>query len=1153
MNQAPKPRTDERDAAQILREILARRLGYVPEWRPGNILDPEFEISKGTDAAIASIAARYVYSVIQRLNQAPDKNKLAFLDLLGLSLVSAQAARAPIVFQLGDGAADSQAPARTQVAAPPPPGSSDQIVFETERAAGVAAARLTEVFTLWPGRDQFINHSPALLAGEAFQLFRRLDLQDIPHAIYLAHDTLLALAGTVKLEVEFELTNRSSEHLSILWHYWDGKVWRAFKYVRPACSEKEAANADSTAGFTSSGSFLLESDCAESAKTTVNGVEAFWIRGQLTETLPPDPTKTLPEVDSVKISALVNQRLKARLTAVLVSNTPLPSPGRNQITGVVRNEAGERLGDLDVKITSPVDPNFPQLTIKTNNAVDHVGEYDSTDVLAARESYELEVAFLNLDASYIQRNVEPERNLEIGLTFNVDGLDPDKAFADGTKLDVTKPFYPFGQQPQPGSVFYFTQEEVFTKPGANLQIYVAKTFAPQDAVDISPAGANPVKELLPHLIAWEYWNGRKWITQFYSSFDPTHPDEPNPKDLTKTEIIEFSVPNDIEKTTVNEEEALWMRARLVSGGFGFKATVPTNAGGQENQFTFVIIQPPSLAAFRIGYSWRYGPFHPERALTFNDFQYEDRTFEATWPGRTFLPFTRTRDVTPALYMGFDKKLPVDIIGLFLDIVEDREETRGPAIVWEYFDGSAWHQLSADDETRNLRLPGILSFIAPEDSQPFARFGTPLHWVRGRLKEDGPPGEPTVAGIFTNAVWASQYRTFGETPLGISTGLPNQVLAFTQIPVLSGERVEVQELSGARANVEWRILARELAPRDPIVIQELEKLLSREGVQTEFVKGDLRLRRDRNKKVIEAWVRWTEQPHFFNSKPEDRHYAIDRARGLVFFGDGVQGKIPPPAAPITSRQHTAGGGLVGNVEARAIKQMLAPVAGVEAVFNPRPAEGGADGEPIETFGSRGPKTIRHRGRAISPSDYETIAYEASPAVARARAVPTRNPNGRPIPGWITLLLIPHSNEARPLPSFGLREHVRKYIAKRAPADIVGCGHIYVTGPNYLPVDVSVSLAPKDASEAGAVEKRAREAIEDFLHPLRGGPDGQGWELGRDLYLSDFATVLERVEGLDYVEDVTLLIGGCIQGERVAVGDDRIVVAGEIRFKLEAAEE
>src|SRR5262249_26023328 len=159
-------------------------------------------------------------------NQAPEKNKLAFLDLLGLGLVPAQSARAPIVFQLAPDGPDSQAPANTQIAAPPPPGSSSQIVFETERTVGLAAAQLQEVVSLWPGRDQYLDHSPAFLAGESFQLFRLPLLINTPHALYLAHDKLLALAGSVKVEVEFELTQPSGEHLEILWQYWDGKVWR---------------------------------------------------------------------------------------------------------------------------------------------------------------------------------------------------------------------------------------------------------------------------------------------------------------------------------------------------------------------------------------------------------------------------------------------------------------------------------------------------------------------------------------------------------------------------------------------------------------------------------------------------------------------------------------------------------------------------------------------------------------------------------------------------------------------------------------------------------------------------------------------------------------------------------------------------------------
>ena len=133
-------------------------------------------------------------------------------------------------------------------------------MFETERAVGLAAAQLKQVVSLWPGRDQYLDHTTAFLANQPFQLFRKPLLQDMPHALYLAHDTLLAVAGSTTVEVEFELTQASDESLSLLWHYWDGKVWRGFKSVRPACSEVEAQHADSTNGLTRSGRYILEAD-----------------------------------------------------------------------------------------------------------------------------------------------------------------------------------------------------------------------------------------------------------------------------------------------------------------------------------------------------------------------------------------------------------------------------------------------------------------------------------------------------------------------------------------------------------------------------------------------------------------------------------------------------------------------------------------------------------------------------------------------------------------------------------------------------------------------------------------------------------------------------------------------------------------------------
>jgi hypothetical protein len=1039
---------DSRKAAEIVAQVLARRPGYVPSWIPAD---------KGPDIAVTQVFARYLYAILQRLNQVPDKNKLAFLDLLGIQLIAPAAARVPIVFQLAEQAPDTRINAGLQVAAPPPPESEDQVVFEIERATGLSATRLQQVFSLWPGRDQYIDHSVAVLASQPFEIFKRSDLRDTPHILYLAHDTLLALSGKSQIDVEFELTTVSSETLDVSWDYWDGKVWRGFKAMEPECGQKEALKLDTTVRLTRSGKFELMTDCAKTAQTEVNAVNAFWIRGRLTEPLPPDPSNTLPEVEKITLSAII-ENLPAPLTE---------EPSATALGGVV----------------------------------------------------------------------------------------PDKAFTDGAEIDLTKPFYPFGQSPQPGITFYFSTEEIFSKPGAKMYVFIVPTATPQDQFAITstePPIEGPAIVVAPtaidHELSWEYWNGRGWFPlNNWFLLDGSPAD--GPSDFTGLRTYFLELPLDFERTKVNDQEGFWMRARLVSGGYGFTKVVKwDDAGGSHNEFTYFIPQPPAVSDFRLGYTWQHGPFNPEHVFTYNDFQFEDHTEDAKWPGVTFQIFKPTSDVTPSLYLGCDKKLPVDRVSLYFDIVEQPGEIKGPALLWEYWDGVAWRNLSVEDETNNLRVPGLVSFIGPADSQALTRFGQSLFWLRIRLKEDGPPGTATFNSILTNAVWATQRQTIVNEQLGESGGQPNEVFNFIQIPVLEGERIEVRELVGLRANTEWRNLAMEVLGNNVALVQQLEEELSREGQQNEVEKDDLRLVRDRRKRVVEAWVCWTEQKHLSFAAANERVYAVDRIQGRLRFGDGEHGKVPPEGAMIMARRYQSGGGLRGNVGVKTITQLLAPAAGVQGVFNPRSAEGGGDAETVEALLTRGPKTLRHRGRALLPEDYETLARESSTAVGFARAIPTHNSYGRKVPGWVTLLIIPESDEPRPWPSFGLREHVRKFIEARAPADLAAAAQIYVTGPQYLEIDIDVTLAPISLDVAGEVEDASREALEKFFHPLHGGPDGHGWPLGRDVFLSDVASVLERVKGVDYVKELALLREGTLEGERIAVPDDRIVVAGDIKIKL-----
>ncbi len=106
MSDLPVPLLDPRDAAVVLSELLARRPAYLPEWGAA-----EGDLGR----AVLEIFTRQMQTLIARLNRAPGKNRLAFLDALGINLIPADAARAPVVFQSIPGGGEGRARYRAGV------------------------------------------------------------------------------------------------------------------------------------------------------------------------------------------------------------------------------------------------------------------------------------------------------------------------------------------------------------------------------------------------------------------------------------------------------------------------------------------------------------------------------------------------------------------------------------------------------------------------------------------------------------------------------------------------------------------------------------------------------------------------------------------------------------------------------------------------------------------------------------------------------------------------------------------------------------------------------------------------------------------------------------------------------------------------------
>jgi predicted phage baseplate assembly protein len=184
--------------------------------------------------------------------------------------------------------------------------------------------------------------------------------------------------------------------------------------------------------------------------------------------------------------------------------------------------------------------------------------------------------------------------------------------------------------------------------------------------------------------------------------------------------------------------------------------------------------------------------------------------------------------------------------------------------------------------------------------------------------------------------------------------------------------------------------------------------------------------------------------------------------------------------------------------------------------------------------------------VSSEDYEWLALGASSEVARVRALPLEGAAGRDARGCVGIVLVPHSQQAQPLPSAELQRTVIDALSQCVPAGIAG--GLRIVDPSYVAVAVRAEILPLTAQEAGRVEALVRMRLQQFLHPLAGGHDGHGWDFGQSVYLSDLASLIEDTPGVDAVRFLQLMVGQAVYRDSVPVAPHQLVAAGDSQLMI-----
>ena len=469
-------------------------------------------------------------------------------------------------------------------------------------------------------------------------------------------------------------------------------------------------------------------------------------------------------------------------------------------------------------------------------------------------------------------------------------------------------------------------------------------------------------------------------------------------------------------------------------------------------------------------------------------------------GTPFPAFRRRPVLGDTLLVGLSDPVPSCAVRLgFRGRVEGvGVNPKHPPLTWEAWTGEDWAPCEVGlDETGGLNSSGAIVLHVPPEHQASVIAGDRAGWIRARIiePEEGQApysDSPVVDGLTACTVGATAEAVHAEPAgveaLGRSEGVPGQEFELLHSPVLAGYGSPIVETSSAQ-----------------------------------------------------GWVEWTEVEHFADSGPDDLHFALDPVSGLLLFGPAVReadgslrryGAVPDKDADVRIRGYATGGGAQGNVPAGSICRLMSSIPSVSAVENLRPAHGGVDGESLEEAKARGPMLVRSRGRAVTAEDYEILAREAAPEIARVRCVPV----GRDTTASaaVRVLVVP----AAPAPRGRIvfenlvpPEPTLRRVAEALDRTRVVGARVVVEPPLFRGVTVVARLVARPRVSSERVREDALDVLFGFLNPLAGGgPEGSGWPFGRPVQAGEIFGHLQQVHGVELVEDVRLFSADPLTGAR-----------------------
>jgi len=261
-----------------------------------------------------------------------------------------------------------------------------------------------------------------------------------------------------------------------------------------------------------------------------------------------------------------------------------------------------------------------------------------------------------------------------------------------------------------------------------------------------------------------------------------------------------------------------------------------------------------------------------------------------------------------------------------------------------------------------------------------------------------------------------------------------------------------------------------------------------------------------------------------------------------FGDGELGLAPESGSTFTAR-YRIGGGRAGNVGGGALGR-VAPAQGLVAtlagnhvrLWNPLPATGGVDPEPVEHVKLVAPFAFRRQERAVTEADYADVT-ERMAGVQQAAA--TVRWTGSWYTAFVTVDRTAAAAAAEAEDAFEADARTWLDLFRMAGTDVE------VDGPVPMPIDLALQVCVATGHFAADVEEALRGALGS--RPLPGGTRGffhpDNFTFGQPVFLSQVYRSALAVPGVSSVNATRFQRWGA---RAVRELEDGVIVPGRLEI-------